>query len=147
MRRSRLVCITTIAGLSFTLAACGSSDKKAAEPAPAASGGAIAVSLKEFSVSPAAAETAAGSVSFDVKNEGKVVHEMVVVKLADGAGLDSITKPDGTASEDASVGEAADIEPGATKSTTIDLKAGTYALICNLPGHFTGGMKTVFTVK
>nr|WP_281015688.1 sulfocyanin-like copper-binding protein [Mesorhizobium sp. M00.F.Ca.ET.216.01.1.1] len=29
----------------------------------------------------------------------------------------------------------------------LDLKPGTYLLFCNIPGHFTSGMWTIFTVK
>ena len=143
MRGTRVACIAAIAGLSFSLATCGSDSKKAAAPA---AGGPVDVSLKEFSVTPSTANATAGKVAFTAKNDGKVVHEVVVVKLADGAGIDSITNADGTATEAASAGEAADIEPGASKSVTLDLPAGTYALICNLPGHFAGGMKTLLTV-
>ncbi len=34
-----------------------------------------------------------------------------------------------------------------TKKLTLDLKPGHYAIICNLPGHYLGGMYTDLTVK
>jgi len=33
-----------------------------------------------------------------------------------------------------------------TVTFTVDLEAGTYQLVCNLPGHYEAGMHTVFTV-
>jgi len=62
-------------------------------------------------------------------------------------GVDALKQADGTADETNAVGEAPDIEAGATKSVTLDLKAGKYVLLCNLPGHFAGGMWTTFTVS
>jgi uncharacterized cupredoxin-like copper-binding protein len=45
------------------------------------------------------------------------------------------------------VGEAADIEPGASKSVTLDLTPGSYIPLSNLPGHYAGGMFTTFAVE
>jgi uncharacterized cupredoxin-like copper-binding protein len=38
------------------------------------------------------------------------------------------------------------MEPTTTKSITIDLKPGHYALVCNLPGHYGLGMHVDLTV-
>ena len=43
--------------------------------------------------------------------------------------------------------EARGIKPGKTAKLKLKLAAGHYALICNLPGHFAGGMYADFTVK
>ncbi len=134
--------------LTFSLAACGGADDTAATGATA--GNALAVTLggaQEFSVNPASSTVKAGKITFTATNSGKVLHEMIVVALTPGQDLASITKADGSANEAAAAGEAADIEAGVSKSVTIDLKPGTYALICNQPGHFAGGMKTTITVS
>lgn len=135
--------------LTFSLAACGGADDTAATGATA--GNALTVSLgaasQEFTVTPAATTVKAGKVAFTATNSGKVLHELIVVALQPGQTLASITKADGSADETASVGEAADIEAGVSKSVTLDLKPGTYALICNQPGHFAGGMKTTIIVS
>ena len=45
-------------------------------------------------------------------------------------------------------GEIASIAPGATKKLVVkDLKAGHYALVCALPGHYQSGMYSDFTVS
>ncbi len=45
------------------------------------------------------------------------------------------------------VADVDDIESGSSKSTTKDLAAGKYVLICNLPGHYQKGMRVGFTVQ
>ena len=36
---------------------------------------------------------------------------------------------------------------GQTRDATFDLAAGSYLLICNLPGHYQLGMTAAFTVR
>jgi uncharacterized cupredoxin-like copper-binding protein len=60
---------------------------------------------------------------------------MVVVRTSLPAGKLS-TNAKGLASESGAVGETGDVKPGATKTITLSLKKGKYALICNLPGHY-----------
>ncbi len=91
----------------------------------------------------------AGSVEFDVSNLSKTkTHEMVVVAMkskGDKFTYDSKNdKVDEMKIKD--LGEAADLDPGAKKTITLDLKPGAYELICNQPGHFRHGMKASFTV-
>ena len=45
-----------------------------------------------------------------------------------------------------SLGETEEMQPGASKTLTLDLKPGTYLLICNVAGHYAAGMWTVLTV-
>ena len=51
------------------------------------------------------------------------------------------------ADETGNVGETGDLAPGRAKALTLSLKAGHYALICNLPGHYAAGQHTDFTVR
>jgi len=44
-------------------------------------------------------------------------------------------------------GETGDMQPGTAKSVTIDLTAGHYVFLCNLPGHFQAGMHVDVTVQ
>ncbi len=41
----------------------------------------------------------------------------------------------------------ADLPVGESKTLELDLEAGKYALVCNLPGHYAAGMFADFTVK
>lgn len=94
-------------------------------------------------------EAPAGPVTFDVVNDSKdLVHEMVVSPVtAPGkplpfdADLDKVI-------EDAAghLGEVAEPEPDQKGALTLDLKPGLYNLYCNIPGHYSAGMWTLFTV-
>lgn len=137
------------------LVSTGRSDSKVAPSAPAvaappvapATPGKIGVSLKEFSVTPTATQAPAGRVSFNVKNIGTIPHEMVVIRTDAPAGSLLNGKNGARADETGNVGETGDMAPGATKSFSVNLKAGHYAVICNLPGHYSAGQHTDFTIK
>ena len=99
----------------------------------------------------------AGTVSLVLANAGWRAHELVVLSLADGqqVGTRSVGA-DGTVDESGSLGEVSrsggsgtgdGIEPGAAGWTTLDLPAGRYELICNLPGHYAAGMYAEPTVS
>ena len=119
-----------------------------ATTAPAATATAVTVALgkpQEFSLVPSVPSVAAGKVTFTVTNSGQVLHEMVVVPAPGGS--QSLKQPDGTASEDGTLGEAPDVEVGKTTTFTVTMKPGKYSLLCNLPGHFANKMYADFTVN
>lgn len=117
--------------------------KKPAAAVPAALPSRIGVGLKEFSVNPTAPAAKAGKVTFAVQNTGKVTHEFVVLRTnKPAADLLSGSR----ANEAGNVGETGDLKPGAGKTFSINLKPGHYDLICNLPGHYSAGQHTDFTV-
>ena len=85
-----------------------------------------------------------GKVTFNVKNVGQLVHEFVVIrtdKPANGLGTGARVPENGN------VGETGDVQAGAAKTLSLKLKPGHYALICNLPHHYSAGMHTDFTVR
>src|SRR3954447_16895108 len=118
----------------------------AVSPAPATpvTPGKVGVSMKEFSINLAATQAPAGRVTFNVRNSGAVPHEFVVLRTDMPAG--SLLKG-AEADEAGNVGEIGDIQPGSQKTLALKLKAGHYALICNLPGHYRAGQHADFTVK
>ncbi len=99
-----------------------------------------------MTVDPATAP--AGKVKFVVTNNGTILHEMVVVKLPAGKTFDQITVNAKTnrISESANVGEVGNVPKGKTKSVTLTLKKGNYALVCNIAKHYGLGMRAGFTV-
>lgn len=146
-----------VAGLALVLLTACSSDDTSTPPATA--GGTVAITLKEFAVAAVPSSIGAGSVTFDVTNEGPDdVHEFVIIKTD----LDYTALPadeNGAVSEDGEgmevIDEIEDIAVGDTQSVTADLAAGSYALICNitqtepddtLEAHYAEGMRTGFTV-
>ena len=85
-----------------------------------------------------------GKVTFNVKNVGRLVPEFVVIKTdkpANGLGTGARVPENGN------VGETGDVQAGAAKTLSLKLKPGHYALICNIPNHYSAGMHTDFTVR
>ena len=103
----------------------------------------VNLSIGEMYIKPSVA-TAKGPVTFTVVNEGKMMHEVVILKTDTPAA--ELTVKDGRVSEDDSVGELADIAAGDTATASFDLKPGKYVLVCNIAGHYQGGMRAAFTV-
>ncbi len=93
-----------------------------------------------------------GEVVFQVSNDGTRKHEFVVLSTTIAADAFPVVSFEGEADriDEAApgvknVGETGDMEPGSTKTLVIDLKAGHYAVVCNLPGHYRMGMHADFT--
>lgn len=110
-----------------------------------------AVVLNEFSVTPDAATAPAGDVTFNVVNNGRFGHEFAVIRTSLTA--DQLPKVNGRLDETKVevVGRIASVVGGANGSTTLNLTAGQYMLICNFPrgatdGHFASGMFSPLTV-
>lgn len=121
-------------------ASAGGSSTKAAPL-----GHAVKASLTEMKIADSVAKVAAGKVTFTVTNDGSVTHEYVVLKTARAAA--DLPVSGGRASEAGHVGETGDLAAGKTKTLTLNLKSGHYSIICNLPGHYVGGMYTDLTVR
>lgn len=113
----------------------------AGSPASAAK---VKVSLIEFKLTPSVKRVAAGKITFAVRNDGKIAHQFVVLRAKTSAGK---LPTDGVqAAETGKVGKIGTFGPGVTKTLTLTLKPGHYALICNLPGHYKAGQFADLTV-
>jgi uncharacterized cupredoxin-like copper-binding protein len=102
------------------------------------------VTMREFTIAPAPASVLAGKTTFTVNNAGNARHEFVVLRTNKPAG--SLLKGN-EADETGNVGEIGDLPPGSTKTLSLNLKKGHYALICNLPGHYKAGQHADLTVR
>ena len=130
-------------GNGATTAPASTTAKTTAEPAAASRS--LTIRMSEFAFDPKEAVAKAGKVTITAPNDGNVVHELVLLKTkADPANL---PKKGDEVDESKSVGEIADVDPGATKKATFDLSAGKYAMVCALPGHYEGGMYGSLTVE
>lgn len=122
----------------------------AAAPATAApAAGPVTVSLSEFKVS-MPATIAAGQVTLNIRNDGKVAHELLVFKSS--LDVSQYPKVNGGIDEEGpgitKDSDGDNLDPGTTQTRTVDLSApGTYVFVCNLPGHFAAGMYTTVVVK
>jgi uncharacterized cupredoxin-like copper-binding protein len=133
----KLLVLIAIA-VPLTLAACGgddettsaSSDTTAAETSTTASGGGETVSISEteFSLDPSDATVKAGSVTFDVSNDGGTDHNLEI----EGNGVEEVTDT---------------LAPGDTGQLTVDLEPGTYEMYCSIDGHREQGMEGEVTVQ
>lgn len=133
----RIVVAVTAAAL--VLAGCGGG------------GTGVGVTLRDFEITLDSTSAEAGEITFEVANEGPSVHEFVVLST-DLAEDQLPTDENGDVDEAGDPGievvdEIEDIEVDAAPSLTVELEAGSYVLICNLPGHYTSGMHTSFTVS
>lgn len=91
----------------------------------------------------------AGAVAFDVTNWSRsVLHEMLIVAVDGPSAPLPYDYERAVVPEDQVkvIDEAADLEPNATKRLEVTLAAGSYLLICNLPGHYAAGMSVPLTV-
>lgn len=111
----------------------------------------LAINVTEFKLAAATTSVPAGKIKLTVANDGKVQHEVVAFKsdLAEDA---FPTTADGNRVNEDGAGithidpEAEDVNPGKTKTVTLDLKPGRYVFLCNLPLHYKQGMHTVINV-
>lgn len=135
----RWLAVPMILGLAFVTASCGGDDE-----------GVVDVTLADFTITADPTSTPAGEVTFDVANDAEQVHEFVVFQT-DLAAEELPTGENGDVDEEGEgvtlVDEIEDIEGGSSESLTVDLDAGSYVLICNLPGHYGQGMHTSFSVS
>lgn len=164
---TKLGAALAVVAVTLLLAACGgatASDTPASQPATQApesaapqNGTPVSVALGETDISHMymnldTTTVPAGPVTFTVTNEGVKTHEFVVLQTdtqASGFPIVSFEGEKDRIDEDAdgeNLGETGDMEAGTTKTLTIDLAAGHYALICNLAGHYRMGMFSDLTV-
>ena len=102
----------------------------------------IEVSLRDDSVTLDPSSTAAASVTFSATNEGTETHEIEVFRNVGDVDPTALPIEDGVAATDGLelVDEIEDITPGGNADLTIDLAAGSYVVMCNLPDHYGRGM-------
>lgn len=118
----------------------------------------VDVSLREFSIAPSVASVPAGTVTFEITNDGpNDVHEFVVVRT-DLAPEALPTDADGAVLENGEgmevIDEVEDLAVGASETLALTLEPGSYVLICNIveeeggetEAHYALGMRSAFTV-
>jgi uncharacterized cupredoxin-like copper-binding protein len=86
----------------------------------------VPVSEIEFKITLASTDLKAGEITFEVKNDGKIPHDLAIKGTADKTDL---------------------IPAGGTAELKVTLKAGKYELYCTVPGHEAAGMKLNITVS
>ncbi len=88
----------------------------------------ITVNEKDFAISLSASTIQAGMITFKVINDGPSLHHF---KISQGTTEKKLVS----------------VDAGKTETTDpVDLKPGTYTIICDIPGHEALGMKVTLTV-
>jgi uncharacterized cupredoxin-like copper-binding protein len=136
-RLQRLFVVPAAVALAFAAGSCGG-------------GGGIEVTLADFTITPAETSGAAGELTFDDTNDAEQTHEFVVFKT--DLAPDALPTDDEGLVDEAGEGvelidEIEDVTGGSTQSLTVNLDAGNYVFICNLPGHYAQGMHASFSVS
>jgi uncharacterized cupredoxin-like copper-binding protein len=85
----------------------------------------VQVTESEFKIVLASTQLKAGQLTFDVKNDGKIPHDVAIAGTSDRTKL---------------------IPPGSSATLTVTLKPGNYELYCTVAGHKAAGMDTKITV-
>jgi uncharacterized cupredoxin-like copper-binding protein len=142
--RTMALALMASAAVSIGLIGCGDDD----DGGGAAAAGTVDATLSDFEIGLSDTSAPAGEVIFRVTNDGPSTHEFVVFKTDQPAdALPTDENGDVAEGDDfAPVDEIEDIAPGATPTLAMDLDAGRYVVICNVPGHYRQGMHTSFTV-
>ena len=141
--RHRPIALAALAAASLGVAGCFN------DPAPKGGGRVVSISEKDFAIN-APRSVAAGVVDLAVHNRGPDAHELIVVRSAtgrlpfrsDGATVDE----EGLDERRAIPGALEPGEPGGVRRLRVRLRPGRYELICNMAGHYDGGMHTTLSV-
>jgi plastocyanin len=91
-------------------------------------GGSVDISETEYKLDPADPTVSAGSVTFNVSNDGGVTHNLEV----EGNGVEEETE---------------DLSAGSSGKLTVDLQPGTYEIYCAIDDHKGLGMEGTLTVQ
>jgi uncharacterized cupredoxin-like copper-binding protein len=132
-----------LAAAAACLSACG-----AAHLPPATGGRVVDVSERDFSINVSAQHVSPGVVTFRVTNHGPDEHELIVIREQHQLPLrtDGITVNEERLTPE-TVGVLEPGAPGAVRDLTVRLKKGRYILLCNMSGHFMGGMRADVVVR
>jgi iron uptake system component EfeO len=124
MRRPVVPALLTALALPLVLAGCSKQEQ------PSAGAGTIAVQASDTECKLARAEADAGTITFEVANQGSKVTEFYLYGEGDRV-----------------LGEAEDIGPGTSRRLVVEVpQGGSYTAACK-PGMTGNGIRVPFTVK
>jgi uncharacterized cupredoxin-like copper-binding protein len=127
--------------LLLVASGCGSAHKRAG------AGRVVRITERDFKID-APTRLAAGAVTLRVRNMGPDGHELIVVRAEDSRlplRRDGLTVNE----EQLQKAEPGALEPGTPGSVRflhVKLMPGRYVLLCNMAGHYRGGMHAVLDV-
>jgi uncharacterized cupredoxin-like copper-binding protein len=136
-----LLALTTAAGIATVGSGCIASGTHS-------SAGIVRISESDFKIA-APRRLSAGDAVLRVRNRGPDAHELIVIKLgprglpfrADGMTVDE------EALERDELGALEPGEPESIRDLDVRLAPGRYVLLCNMSGHYLGGMHRTLVVR
>lgn len=141
----RLVAVGTVVACAPAVLGCGSSHPVSTDRRDTV----LRVTEKDFKII-APAVVGAGDVRLVVTNAGPDDHELEVMR-APVVGTLPIRRDGVTIDEDATehvrLGEVEPEPSGAVSELTLHLEPGRYLLVCNMSGHYLGGMRTTVVAR
>jgi len=141
--RIRSFVLVPAAVLALGGVACGNDEPGTGS---STSGEGLAVTLKDFTIAPAATTAPAGEITFDITNDGPSVHEFEILATDDAPDALPVDSGVVQTTESEIVDEVEDVAPATSTSLSVDLEVGSYVLICNIADHYEAGMYAGFTV-
>jgi uncharacterized cupredoxin-like copper-binding protein len=139
---SRLLVVAALAAAILAIAGCSGSESHGTR------GREVRVTERDFKIRAAPGPVRAGEVTLAVNNKGPDSHELIVVR---SGGSRLPLRSDGmTVDEDSidhHISGALEPEPPGHHLLKLRLKPGRYELICNMTGHYFGGMRTHLVVQ
>jgi uncharacterized cupredoxin-like copper-binding protein len=135
MRRLLMAVLTMIA---LAVAGCGGGSSSSSSgsssggsaAAPSASAQTATFTETEFKIDTTSSTLKAGDYTFQVENKGKFPHDL------------HVATPDGS-----EIAKSDVLQPGASGSFQVTLKAGTYMIWCAVDAHKAQGMQGTLTVQ
>lgn len=130
-------------GAAVALSGCGTAAESSARVTSI-----VRVDERDFRILLRPARVAAGRVEFLIRNAGPVDHEFIVIRGAQALLLrkDGIT----IAEDELAKRKIASLEPaapGTSRAIWLQLRPGEYQVVCNMAGHYMGGMHAVLQVR
>ena len=138
--------------LAITVA-CGEADNSPNTEDEAKTVSTLGVIMNEWEVKPTpnykmGKHLPPGNIEVTLTNAGQLEHNMYILNQSDYDDFDILD--DGTAdlSDKEILLEISTVQPGQNgKGALTDLPPGTYAFICNIPGHYASGTVGKFIVR
>jgi len=128
------VMLVVVLVFSLVLTGCGGAGKPSTN---------LKVNMTDFKYEPMDNTIAAGKeISFQIKNEGVVLHEYVIMNLGQTAGETFGDEDEGN------IYWEVEVDPGQSKTVTFTAPSepGVYEIVCGTEGHLAAGMKGALTV-
>lgn len=135
--------------VGFGVAACGSDPTFSGTTPSEAVSNKITGSVREWEIEVSAEKAKEGEVTFAIANFGSIPHEFIVVKTDFKPGeipLGENNRFDEEGEGIKAIDEIAEFDVDTSHVLKVNLKPGSYQLLCNIAGHYKNGMYIPFEV-